>query len=627
MPAANLTIEQMQTMTLPQLLRHRARMAPDAVALRHKELGIWVEVTWAQYYEAARRFALALHRAGLRRGDRIAIASEGTPEWYYADLGAEMLGIEVVGIYPTNPWNELQYIVRHSKSRAVVCGDQEQTDKVIEARAREGGLPDLDLVITVDTKGMRHYQHDGLISFEAFLGKGVQPGGGAGEADAWLDAEIDRTSIDSVCILVYTSGTTGRPKGAMLTHRNLTYATSAFAEASGMLGRPFSAVCYLPLCHVAERCYSMVQHLILGGTVSFAESVETVASNIREIAPAFFLGVPRIWEKLREDLLFRSREKQNIWRRPFALALSRAAALFEARVANGGRLSGLRQIEKLFWHLMFFRNVQAFMGLDRSSVRVCGGGAVSEETLRFFDMIGLPICQAFGLTETSGMAFSQRPGQGRVGTCGTPLRGTEYRLADDGEILIRSPAVFEGYLFDPDATRATMTADGYLKTGDVGRVDASGELSIVDRKKAIIITSGGKNIAPSEIENALRDSPYIREAIVVGEARKFVGAMIQIDFETVGRWASENDIAYTTYKSLAHNDEVRALIGEVVDQVNTRFARVESVRKFVILEKELDHDDGELTATQKIRRSVIETKFAREMQMIYGVEGADAVRV
>ena len=614
------SMEQARGMTLPQLLRLRARTTPDEVALRYKELGIWVEVTWAQYYDKAKRFALALRKAGIARGDRVAIAAEGMPEWFYADLGSEILGAVVVGVYPTNPWNELQYIVRHAKAKVVVCGDQEQTDKVIEAASQEAGLPDLSLIVTADMKGMRHYEREGLTSFADFLASGD------GDA-ATLDAEIDATSTDDVCILVYTSGTTGAPKGAMLSHGNLTYATSAFAEASGLVGRRFSAVCYLPLCHVGERCYSMVQHLILGGTVSFAESIETVAANIREIGPSFFLGVPRIWEKLREDLLFRSREKQNLWRLPFALALRRGRALHDSAAANGGRLSVAGAAEALLWRWLFFRNVQTLMGLDRSIVRVCGGGAVSEETLRFFDILGLPICQAFGLSESSGMAFAQRPGRGRLGTCGTPLPGTDYRLEDDGEILIRSPAVFQGYLSDPEASKAVLSADGYLRTGDIGRVDEAGELSIVDRKKAIIITSGGKNIAPSEIENALRDSPYIREAIVVGDARKFVGALIQIDFDTVGRWASENDIPYTTYKSLAVNRRVQELIGETVDAVNTRFARVENVRRFVILEKELDHDDGELTATQKIRRSIIETKFAHEMAIIYGSGEADAVRV
>ncbi|WP_323039973.1 AMP-dependent synthetase/ligase [Gemmobacter sp.] len=621
MTEPRLTLERSRTMTLPQLLRFHARTTPGGVALRFKHLGIWREITWAQYYDTARQFAAALLRAGIGRGDRIAIASEGTPEWFFADLGAEIVGVEVVGIYPTNPWNELQYIVRHSAAKAIVGGDQEQVDKVIEARAREGGLPDLKLVLAVDPRGMRQYEEPGLEWFENFVETGRQ----ALEADpalaARLDHDIDTTSVDDVCILVYTSGTTGAPKGAMLSHRNLTAATAAFAEASGMDRTPYSAVCYLPLCHVGERTYSMVQHLLLGGTVNFAEAVETVATNIREIAPSFFLGVPRIWEKLREDLLFRSGERQNIWRRPFALALRRGRTLAERRAADRSR--PLDALEQRFWHWTFFRNVQAHMGLDRSAVRVCGGGAVSGETLAFFDMIGLPICQAYGLTESSGMAFSQRPGKWRIGTCGTALPGTDWKLADDGEILLRSDAVFHGYLHDPAATQSTMTPEGFLKTGDIGTVDAAGELTIVDRKKAIIITAGGKNIAPSEIENALRDSPYIREAIVVGEARKFVGALIQIDFDTVGRWASEQDIAYSGYGSLARNPQVRALIQSVVDKVNTRFARVENVRRFAILEKELDHDDGELTATQKIRRTIIETKFAREMQEIYGV--ADAI--
>ena len=619
-----LPFDRIRGMTLPQILRHNAAAAPGAVALRHKSFGVWVETSWAEYDRAARHFALALRQAGLRRGDRIAIAAEGMPEWFYADLGAEMLGIEVVGIYPTNPWNELQYIVRHSRARLIVCGDQEQTDKVTEAQDREGGLPDLTHVVTVNAKGMRNYDPSRFDRFSAFLERGAASAAADRNAEAWLDAEIDATSPDAVCMLVYTSGTTGPPKGAMLTHRNLTFATSAFAEASGMNAIAFSAVCYLPLCHVGERSYSMVQHLILGGVVSFAEAIETVAADIREIAPSFFLGVPRIWEKLREDLLFRAQERKNPWRRPFALALARCRAFSEAR--RGSRPTVLQRLESLFWHLAFFRNVQAHMGLDKSAVRVCGGGAVSDQTLAFFDMLGLPICQAYGLSETAGMAFAQRPGQGRVGSCGTALPGTEYRLADDGEILLRSPGVFAGYLFDEAATAASITADGFLRTGDIGQVDAAGELHIVDRKKAIIITSGGKNIAPSEIENALRASSYIREAIVVGDARKFVGALIQIDYDTVGRWASESRIPYTTYRSLAVHPAVHALIDGEVSEVNARLARVESVRRFVILEKELDHEDGELTATQKIRRSVIESKFAREMAMIYGQGSRDAVR-
>lgn len=619
--------DDVQKMTLPQLLRWHASHTPDATALRQKKLGIWPGISWKEYHAAARRVALGFHALGLKRGDRIAIASEGTPEWFYVDLGAEMLGLEVVGIYPTNPWNELKYIVGHCKARAVICGDQEQTDKVLEAIHSEGGLPDLKHVICVDDKGMRHYDKSEVSSFKDLSDTGRRISEKHPQTEKWLDRQIDDADINDVNILVYTSGTTGPPKGAMLTHRNILHATSAFAEANGLRPGQYESVCYLPLCHVAERSYSMVLHLVLGGIVNFAESTDTVAINIREIAPTFFLGVPRIWEKLQENVMFKSREPGNPWRWIFEFALDRGRKLAERRATGCGHRSIPQSLEYAFWYLLMFRNVQRLMGLDNSLVRICGGASVSPETLRFFDILGLPICQGYGLTESCGMAFVQRPSaNSRVGTCGLPLDGVQFALADDGEILLKSPTVFRGYLFDEKATAETLTPDGWLRTGDIGKIDSEGDLVIIDRKKAIIITSGGKNIAPSEIENALRDNPYIREAIVVGEGQKFLGGLIQIDFETVGRWASENDIAYSTYKSLATNQAVRALIQEIVDQVNTRFARVENVHKFVILEKELDHDDGELTATQKIRRSVIETKFARELAIIYGEKHNNAIR-
>jgi len=612
-----LDFEAVQAMTLPQLLRWRAHHQPAATALRRKALGIWQGIPWAEYHQRAREVAMGLYQLGLRRGDRIAIAAEGAPEWFFADLGAEMLGVEVVGIYPTNPWNELQYIVRHCGARTVICGDQEQADKVLDAMRNGEGLPELLNLVCIDTRGMRHYDPSVVRSFADLLQLGRDALAAAG-AEAWLAREIDAARVDDVNVLIYTSGTTGPPKGAMLSHRNLTFATCQFARATGLQAGRYEAVCYLPLCHVAERSYSMVLHLALGGVVNFAESIDTVAANIREIAPTFFLGVPRIWEKLQQNILFRTREAGNLWRPVFELALRRGRVLAERKAARQGRRSLLESIEHAGWHLLLLRNIQKIMGLDRSVVRICGGASVSPETLLFFEILGLQVCQGYGLTESCGMAFVQRPrGASRVGSCGLALDGVEMRLAEDGEVLLRSPGVFRGYLQDAVATAATLDADGWLRTGDIGRLDEAGELAIVDRKKAIIITSGGKNIAPSEIENALRDSPYVREAIVVGEGRKYLGGLIQIDFDTVGRWAGERDISYSGYKSLAVHPEVRRLVSGIVEQVNQRFARVENVRRFVILEKELDHDDGELTATQKIRRSVIERKFARELALIY----------
>ena len=296
--------------------------------------------------------------------------------------------------------------------------------------------------------------------------------------------------------------------------------------------------------------------------------------------------------------------------------------LADRRIAAGGRPGLADRFEFRVWWLLLFRNMQRHMGLNRTHTRMCGGASISPETLRFFDIIGLTVGQGYGLTEAGGLSFVQRPERINVpGSCGTALPGTEWKLGEDHEMFVRSPGVFRGYLFDENGTQAVLSADGWLATGDIVEVREDGEIFVVDRKKAIIITSGGKNIAPSEIENALKDSPFVREAIVVGEGRKFLGGLIQIDFDAVGRWAGERDLAYTTYKSLTQLQEVRELVQGVVDEVNQRFARVENIRRFVILEKELDHDDGELTATQKVRRGLINQKFARELEQIYGAVG------
>jgi len=603
--------------TLPRLLRAQAARHAGALALRKKEHGVWKRYDWGHYHRQARRFALALMSLGFQRGDRIAIASENTPEWYYADLGAEMLGVVPVGIYPTNPWPELQYIVRHCGARLAVCGDQEQTDKVLDARANNDGLPALEMVVCVDMKGMRSYTRSDLVSFDDFLTRGDNYLAAHPRADAILDGIADEIDPDDVALMVYTSGTTGPPKGAMLSHRSIIYSTYNYAGAIGMHGRHYEAVGYLPLCHAAERCYSMAMQLVLGGVVNFAESIDTVAANVREIAPTFFIGVPRIWEKLKENFEFRLTESGSIRRWITGRIMAIGRDLDARREAADGKLSLADRLQAWFCYIVLFRNIQRHLGLNRTVHRLCAGASISPEMLRFFSVIGLPVSQGYGMTESSGCVFIQRDGFHRLGGCGLPIAGTDYRVADDGEILLSGPAVFKGYFRDEEATADTL-AGGWLKTGDIVRRFDNGEISVVDRKKAIIITSGGKNIAPSEIENALKDSPFVKEVIVVGEGRKFLGALIQIDFDNVGRWASDRGLAYTTYKSLTERDEVRELVQSIVDETNARFARVENIRRFVILEKELDHDDGELTATQKVRRAIIDRKFARELVQIYG---------
>ena len=605
--------------TIPQLLQKRAEQHSDKLALREKDFGIWNRYSWSHYYATARAVALGLLALGIKPGNRVAIAGEDTPEWFYADLGTQMIGAVAVGIYPTNPWLELQYIVRHSGARVVITGDQEQTDKVLDAIANNGGLPALEAIVCVDMKGLRHYGQSQLMSFEKLCDLGKAQALDHPDANTTLDRLIAQGSPDDVCILVYTSGTTGPPKGAMLTHRNLIYASYIYAEAVGIADKPFESVCYLPLCHVAERCYSEVMQLVLGGTVSFAESIDTVALNIREIAPTFFVGVPRIYEKLQQNFLYKLGESGPL-RQRFAKACFALGRTLSDRRQNGSD-NWLDRAGYAVLYILLFRNIQRHLGLARSRHRLCAGASISPETLRFFDIVGRPVSQGYGLTESGGVAFIQHGAHHRLGGCGLPLVDTEWKLDSDGEILLKNPGVFKGYFLDEKASTASLEPGGWLRTGDIVEVLDNGEITVVDRKKAIIITAGGKNIAPSEIENALKDSEFIKEAIVVGEAKKYLGAILQVDFDNVGRWARDKALPYTNYKSLSQLPEVHELVERIVNETNKRFARVENIRRFAILEKELDHDDGELTATQKVRRAMIEKKFARELAIIYQAEG------
>ena len=614
-PGRPLSESEVDGQTLPQILVRRAAGHPNALALREKDLGVWQRIDWRAYHAMMRRFALGLQALGFGAGDRLAIASENTPEWFCADLAAQALGGATMGVYPTSPWPELHYILSHSRARVVVCGDQEQTDKVIDAQAAQHGLPDLRFIICVDMKGMRRYQRPDLMSFAAVLALGEQHEAAAGPA---FDRLVASGAADDVAIIVYTSGTTGMPKGALLTHRSLLNSASRVASILNLSRIGYSTLCYLPLCHVAERSLSMVLQLICGSTVSFAESVDTVATNLREIAPLAFFGVPRIWEKLQQGTMIRMREATRLQRFVFAACLRLGGPIADRALAAGGSARGPRdRVWRWLLWLVCFRALQRHMGLDRARTCLCGGATISPEVLRFFATIGVPVFQIYGMTETAGISHMQRPGATRIGCSGMVIEGLEQHLAEDGELLLRGPSVFAGYLFDAAATDRAL-AQGWLHTGDIAEYEAGGEIRIVDRKKDIIITSGGKNITPSLIENALKDSAYIREAILLGDGRHFLSALIQIDLETVGKWAQERHLAYTTYRSLAENPDVYRLVEAEVAAVNRHFARVENVRKFVILSKELDHDDGELTATMKVRRGIIEKRFGAEIARIYG---------
>ncbi|MGD9942550.1 MAG: long-chain fatty acid--CoA ligase, partial [Burkholderiaceae bacterium] len=390
-------------------------------------------------------------------------------------------------------------------------------------------------------------------------------------------------------------------------------------QVYGFEGCALSALCYLPLCHVAERLFSTVTQLVWNGVVNFAESIDTVASDLREIAPSYFLGVPRVWEKIQRDVMLASRQSHPVARRAFGWALRHGERLARADDEQVGLVPPWhRRLAASLLQRLFFDNLLTGLGLNRMFFAAAGGAPVPAHTTLFFRALGLQVYEVYGMTETCGLTNVQRPGRARMGWAGPPVEGVEQRLGPDGELLVRGELMFSGYLHDEGATQAAL-AGGWLHTGDIAeRDEASGEIRIVDRKKSILITSGGKNITPSLIENALKESPYIEEAILLGDGRHFLAALIQIDLATVGHWAQERGLAYTHYAHLASLAEVRELVDAAVQSVNARFARVENVRKFVILRKQLDHDDGEVTATMKVRRAAIESKFRAEIEEIYG---------
>ncbi len=596
--------------TLPDVFLDRVAECGDEIALREKDFGIWKTITWNKYLEHVKYFALGLASLGFKRGDHLALISENCRQWLYADLACISLGGISLGVYPTSPYPEVKYVVHHSDSTIAVCEDQEQTDKILEVIDE---LPRLKKIIVKDMKGLRNYPKDIIISFKDVekLGQDLEK-----TRPGFFLEEVKKADPEDICIMIYTSGTTGPPKGAMVNHKNIE--ATAWASATAMeVSKNDTVVSYLPLCHVAEQIFSLYLPLFIGNTVNFAESIATIQSDLREIAPTMFLGVPRIWEKLHSSITINiqdsGRLKRWIFEKFMAIGYKKANFTLENKNINFGL--------KLAWqagYWLMFRALQNYIGLRKARMCLSAAAKVSPEELLFLHAIGIRIKEGYGMTECTGLSFIHMGEDIKLGTVGKPISCIEYKLAGDGELMKKGPSIFMGYYKNPEATARTIV-DGWLMTEDIATVDKDGHVSIVDRKKDILITSGGKNIAPSLIENELKVSPYIKEAIVLGDGKKFISALIQIDFDNVGKWATNRQLAYTTFKSLSSMSLVNELIQKAVNTTNAKFARVENIRKFLLLTKELDHDDDEMTATMKVRRATIYKKFAKEIDMIYDV--------
>lgn len=597
-------------MTLPQMLREQAQRDGGRIAIRQKDFGIWKPLTWRGYFERASHFGIGLTTLGMEPGGHVGVISENRIEWVLAQMGAGLIGAVTVGVYPTSPSNEVAYVVEHADLEVIVCEDQEQADKILEALDR---LPKLKWIIIVETKGLSNYGPQERSRIKTFAE--VEAAGATLWQQDWasgIDAALAAQHLDDIGLMIYTSGSTGAPKGAMISWRNVRGVVPGIIERLELTAQT-SHLSYLPLCHVAEQMLTTFVPVYLGSQVNFGESIRTVQEDLREVAPNMFLGVPRIWEKLHAAVSIKIQETGPLRRRIFERAMLSVAPLAEKNRAEWTTGERVR-FSMAYW--LVLRALQNFIGLRRAKVALTGAAPIPTEVIRFFRTLGVPLVEVYGMTESTGMVTGQGLNEIKLGTVGTPTFGVEHRIGVHGELQLRGDMVFAGYYKNPEASAATVQG-GWLHTGDVV-VEEGGQLRIVDRLKDIMITAGGKNLTPSEIENTMKASPFIKECIVIADGRKYVSALIQIDYETTGKWAEAQGLAFTHFRSLVELPAVREIVAREVDRGNHRLAQVAQIKRFHLLTKELDHDDGEVTATMKVRRSSVYKTYAPEIEALYG---------
>jgi long-chain acyl-CoA synthetase len=594
--------------TVPKMFLERVSRHPEKVALRYKYLGIWRDITWAEYLEKVRYTCLGLASLGVGKGDRVAVIGENRPEWLFSDLAAMSLGAVTVGIYTTSSAQQCEYVVAHSGSKIFVAEDEEQLDKALFFRER---TPDLTKIVIIDPKGLRDYSDPMMITFDELLDLGRKLD--LKEPHLFEDL-LDNTKLDDLALIIYTSGTTGPPKGAMLSHANVTWTTWSIGAAVPLMASD-EVLSFLPLSHIAERMFSVFLPLRFGYTVNFTESPDTILDNFREVSPSVIFAVPRIWEKYYSGI--RIRIANATWFKRMVYAASERITSRYGRVRfEGNRIPLWLKVVRVFANALVFYKLRERLGFDQVRVAISGAAPISPDVLRYFHGIGVPLREVYGQTEGSGPTCIHQGDDIELGNVGPPLPGVEVRVADDGEILVKGDNVFMGYFRSPEATLETLT-DGWLHSGDVGVLDEKNYLKITDRKKDLIITAGGKNIAPQNIENQLKFSPYINDAIIVGDRLKFLAALIVIDEETVVQYAQDHKIPFTTYESLTKSPEIIELIDKELQEVNKTLSHVESVKKFTIVPKKLYEEDGEVTPTMKVKRKYINEKFGDLIKAMY----------
>ena len=593
--------------TIPKLFWHQVKARGARTAFREKTLGIWRSTSWSQYGERARWTGMGLLKLGLARGEVVSVLAETVPEWLYADMGTMGAGGVTNGIYPTDSAKQVDYILTDSRSRFLFVEDDEQLDKFLEVRER---CPMLAKVIVFDMEGLADFRDGQVMPFDALLDMGrahddANPG-------LW-EQMVAASRAEELALLVYTSGTTGPPKGSMLAHRNVIFQIMN-ADAFVPMVKDGEQLAFLPLCHIAERTFTTFLPLRSGAVANFAESIETVSDNVREVAPTLFFAVPRIWERFYSGIAIRMKEATWIGRTAYRWALGVGLRVAEAEIA-GRRPSPLLALAYRLADFLVLDNIKRAIGMHRIRYAGTGAAPIAPDLIKWYRALGVDMREVYGQTENCGIATGM-PGRIKLGTVGTVAPHTEVRISAEGEILLKGPHVFMGYLNQPDKTAETVR-DGWLHTGDVGIVDNEGYLKVTDRMKDIIITAGGKNITPSEIENQLKFSPYISDAVVIGDRRRYLTCLVMIDYDNVAKFAQDENVPFTDFASLCRTREITDLIGGEIEKVNLDVARVETIKKFRLIEQQLTAEDEELTPTMKLRRKFVNEKYKTMIDGMY----------
>ena len=596
--------------TIPAIFWNAAKARSDKVWMRQKELGIWRIWTWQQTAQAVREIGNGLIAMGFAARETASVLSNTNVEWVLSDLAILSAGGVANGIYPTDAAEQVHYLCEDSSTTVLFVEDDEQLDKALEVRAR---LPKLRKIVVFDMEGLRDLDDPQVISLAQLREMGRTYGQEHPQA---LDQRVAACQPEDLAILIYTSGTTGKPKGAMHNHKALVYTVRGYNTLIAQ-DETDERMCFLPLCHVAERLGGEYFAMYTGTLLNFVENPETVPENVREIAPTVFTAVPRVWEKFYSGVMISLKEASRLQQLAYGWSIGVGSRIAELVLAKKP-VPGLLKLQFQIARVLALNNVRKLIGVHRARFLVTGAAPISPDLVRWYLALGLPMLEVWGMTESCGASTGMPVDRIKPGSIGPATSYNEVRIDPaTGEILVRGPNVFMGYLNQPEKTAETIDKDGWLHTGDVGTVDEEGFFRITDRMKDIIITAGGKNITPSELENELKFSPYVTDAVVIGDKRPYLTVIVMIDQENVEKYAQDNDVPFSNYASLTKAAEVQELIQAELDRVNKKFARVEQIKKFWLLDTQLSAEDEELTPTMKLKRKLVQQKYAAQIEAMY----------